>query len=487
MKKISAFLVSIFMLFAFTTTAINAQDFDAQTEEEAIQEEVIDEEEAVIEESDEEIIEETTVEETTDSLQMRANQQGENEVPVNNVTSSIADIPSDYWASMEINSVINDGIMTLYDDGTFAPDVVVRRVDFAKWVLNALDNSTFQITVQNNYSDVDETTDGYEAILRNDQLGLIYGYPDGTFQPDRIITKAETNSIMSHITKDVPDGESVLGSYVDNAEIPSWAVHTYEKTVRYGLYVNHPNSDEFLPNKDLNRAEAAVLLYKLRKALNLVKKAYKAETLLGTEHLNVTPLAPANTVQVTDKRIIVDQGNVIKIAFASKFNSKDHQVGDEVHFYAKEDVVTQEGTMVFPAGTKFLAFIESLQDPEWLNKNARMTIAVKEATLPCGKTVQMVANAFENNGVLVSNKWEKPLLWTAGGTLMGTGIGLAAGIPNDETALGLAIGAPVGAAVGAGIGFLTPGVNFGASENDQIYVLIREAFSIYTVSPDDNS
>ena len=207
MKKISAFLVSIFMLFAFTTTAINAQDFDAQTEEEAIQEEVIDEEEAVIEESDEEIleettVEETTVEETTDSLQMRANQQGENEVPVNNVTSSIADIPSDYWASMEINSVINDGIMTLYDDGTFAPDVVVRRVDFAKWVLNALDNSTFQITVQNNYSDVDETTDGYEAILRNDQLGLIYGYPDGTFQPDRIITKAETNSIMSHITKD---------------------------------------------------------------------------------------------------------------------------------------------------------------------------------------------------------------------------------------------------------------------------------------------
>ena len=72
---------------------------------------------------------------------------------------------------------------------------------------------------------------------------------------------------MSHITKDVPAGESVLGGYVDAAEIPSWATHTYEKTVRYGLFVNHPDSAEFLPNKDLNRAEAAVLLYKLRKAV----------------------------------------------------------------------------------------------------------------------------------------------------------------------------------------------------------------------------
>jgi len=482
MKKISAFLVSIFMLFALTTSAINAQEADN-----AIIEATSASQEAVVEETTEEIIEETTVEETTDSLEKRATQEGKNEVPVANVTSTISDIPADYWASMEINSVINDGIMTLYDDGTFAPDVVVRRVDFAKWVLNALDNSTFQITVQNNYSDVTEETEGYEAILRNDQLGLIYGYPDGTFQPERIISKAETNSIMSHITKDVPAGESILGGYVDTADIPAWATHTYEKTVRYGLFVNHPDADEFLPNKDLNRAEAAVLLYKLRKALNLVKKAYKAETLLGTEHLNVTPLAPSNTVQITDKRIIVDQGNVIKVAFASKFNSKDHQVGDEVHFYAKEDIMTQEGTMVFPAGTKFLANIESLQDPQWLNKNARMTIAVKEATLPCGKTVKMIANAFENDGILVSNKWEKPLIWTAAGTLVGTGIGLAAGIPNDETAVGLAVGVPVGAVVGAGIGFLTPGVNFGASENDQIYVLIREAFSIYTVSPDDNS
>jgi len=485
MKKI---LVSVFLLFALTFSAAYAKDnaatetkvFDHATTETTTETNTTIDENGMIQE------EETTTEKTEkdiNNLEMRANKQETSTNPVE--PSQISDIPDDYWACMEINAVVKEGIMPLLEDGTFGPDLVVKRVDFADWVLRALNNSTFEITVKNNYWDIDQNTRGYETILRNDQIGLVYGYPNGSFQPERVITKAETNSIMSHITKDMASGESVLGNFKDTDSIPKWALHTYEKTVKYDLFVNYPDADEFLPNKDLNRAEAAVLLYKLRNALNLVKKVYKSEKLLGVEHLNVTPLAPANTVRVTDKRIIVDQGNVIKIAFASRFNSKNYHVGDEVHFYAKEDIRTEEGTLVFPIGTKFLATIETLQGPQWLNKNAQMTIDFKEATLPDGKTFQMQANAFENAGVLASNKWEKPLFWTLGGAVVGTGIGLAAGIPSDKAGLGCAIGIPAGLATGAAIGFISPGVNFGAAEGDQIYVLFREAMSIYTCSGDD--
>ncbi|MCR4881207.1 MAG: S-layer homology domain-containing protein [bacterium] len=464
MKKISAILVSIFMLFALTFNhAVQAEDGAYYQESQTVNQDV-------------------------DTLKNRAitGQNNNANVPSEYLVQQASDVPDDYWAAMEINACIKEGIIPLNSDGTFSPESVVKRVEFAQWILNALENSTFQITVHSNYSDVNEQTPGYETILRNDQIGLVYGYTDGEFKPERIITKAETNSIMSHITKDYPVGESVLGAFTDSDTIPAWARHTYEKTVRYNLYVNHPDPYEFLPNKQLNRAEAAVLLYKLRNQLNLVKKAYKAERMLGVEHLDVTPLAPCNTVQVTDRRLIVDAGNVIKVAFTNRFNSKNYNVGDEVHFYAKKDIRTVEGTLVFPQGTKFLAAIESLEDPRWLNKNARMTISFKNATFPDGKVVDMVANAFENEGVLVSNSWEKPLLWTLGGTVVGTGIGLAVGVPKHKTGTALAIGIPTGAAAGAIIGFLTPGVNFGAAQDDEIYVLIREAFSIYTVSPDDN-
>ena len=296
MKKISAILAGIFMLFALTMNhAVMAQD-DSYVE--ATQ----------------------TIQRDVDTLQNRAvTGQGGAGVPAEYLVQQASDIPSDYWAFMEINACVKEGIIPLNSDGTFSPDTVVKRVDFASWILNALDNATFQITVHSNYSDVNENTPGYETVLRNDQIGLVYGYPDGTFQPERIITKAETNSIMSHITKDYPVGESVLGAFTDADAIPAWARHTYEKTVRYNLYVNHPDPYEFLPNKQLNRAEAAVLLYRLRNQINLVKKAYKAERMLGIEHLDVTPLAPANTVQVTDRRLIVDAGNVIKVAFTNRF------------------------------------------------------------------------------------------------------------------------------------------------------------------------
>ena len=470
MKKISSILVSIFVLFALVCNhAVKAQDG------------------AYYEESQ-------TVNQDVDTLRNRAitGQDNKQNAPAEYLHSQISDIPDDYWAALEINACVKEGIIPLNPDGTFSPDTVVKRVEFAEWILNALDNSTFQITVHSNYSDVNEHTPGYETILRNDQIGLVYGYTDGEFKPERIITKAETNSIMSHITKDYPVGESVLGAFSDSDSIPAWARHTYEKTVRYNLYVNHPDPYEFLPNNQLNRAEAAVLLYRLRNQLNLVKKAYKAERMLGVEHLDVTPLAPCNTVQVTDRRLIVDAGNVIKVAFTNRFNSKNFNVGDEIHFYAKRDIRTVEGTLVFPQGTKFLAAIETLQDPRWLNKNARMTISFKNATFPDGKVIDMVANAFENqvgapsDGVLVSNHWEKPLFWTIGGTAVVTGIGLAVGVPNHKTGTAMAIAIPTGAAAGALIGFLTPGVNFGAAQDDEIYVLIREAFSIYTVSPDDN-
>ena len=463
MKKFSLLLVSIFMLFALTFNhAANAEDGYYVNETQ-------------------------TVDQNVDTLRNRAitGQNNKQNVPAEYLVQQASDVPNDYWASMEINACIKEGIIPLEADGTFSPETVVKRVEFAEWILNALENSTFQITVHSNYSDVNEYTPGYETILRNDQIGLVYGYTDGLFRPERIITKAETNSIMSHITKDYPVGESVLGAFTDADDIPAWARHTYEKTIRYNLYVNHPDEYELLPNKQLNRAEAAVLLYKLRQQLNLVKKAYKAEKMLGVEHLDVTPLAPANTVQVTDRRLIVDAGNVLKLAFTNRFNSKNYNVGDEVHFYAKRDIRTVEGTLVFPQGTKFLANIETLEDPRWLNKNARMTIAFKNVTFPDGRVFDMVGNAFENEGVLISNHWQKPLLWTLGGTVVGTGIGLAAGVPNHKTATGIAIGIPTGAVAGAAIGFLTPGVNFGAAQDDEIYVLVREAFSIYNVVTDD--
>ncbi|MDD3593856.1 MAG: S-layer homology domain-containing protein [Candidatus Gastranaerophilales bacterium] len=392
----------------------------------------------------------------------------------------ITDVPSNYWAHKEIHSVVADGIMTVSADGKFNPEAAVSRVSFADMVLKALENDRFQITITNKFTDVDSNTPKFDSIMRSEQLGLVYGYPDKTFRPDRIMTKAEANSVMSHITKDTVSDASLLNGFVDKGNIPAWALKTYEKTVKYGLYVNYPDAKEFLPAKELNRAEAAVLLYKLRNALNLVKDQYKLkETILKTEHLSVVANAPNNTVQITNIRKIIDVNNVIKVAFTTHFNSKNYNEGDNVYFVLKQDLVTDEGTLLFPAGTEFTAMVDKLDDPQWLNKNAKLTLDFKEAKTPCGEKFIIKGKVFVNDGVLESNCWQKPLWWTLGGAAVGTGAGLGIGIPNDETGKGLAIGIPCGAAAGAVAGFVTPGVNYGAKEGHEIPVLITCPVSIY--------
>ena len=144
------------------------------------------------------------------------------------VSSALAkdytDIPDDYWAAEEIEDVVTKKIIPLYGDNTFRPLERVARVDWTNWLLKALGLAEAPITAEPAYSDVTMATYGYSDIARSDQFGLIYGYTDGEFKPQRLITKCETASIMSHITKDTEVDSTVVKQFADYEEIPAWGV-----------------------------------------------------------------------------------------------------------------------------------------------------------------------------------------------------------------------------------------------------------------------
>ena len=185
-----------------------------------------------------------------------------NTVPV--LAASIADVSANYWASKEINSVVTDNIMTLSDTNRFNPEGNMSRVEFVNALLKVLSNENLNVSISNKFSDVQKTNPNYDNILRSQQLGLVYGYPDGTFKPDRTVLRAEAQSVISHITKDMNADKSILNQFKDASAIPTWATNVYAKTINYGIYVNYPDSRELRPNDNLSRAEAAVLVARLR-------------------------------------------------------------------------------------------------------------------------------------------------------------------------------------------------------------------------------
>lgn len=393
-----------------------------------------------------------------------------------------SDVPADYWANKEITAVVNDGVLSLTKNA-FHPEADVSRSDFNSALLRTLGHRIPSVSESNPFSDVVSSRADYSDILKSAELGLIYGYADGTFKPDRIMTKSEAASVISHITKDFKGDVKALKPFKDANTIPSWATRQYARTIDLGIYVNYPNADELLPNKNLNRAEAAVLLYKLKQSIGAVKSQYVAkEALVATEHLDVTKKAEVNEVQVTNMRKIVLAKNIIKGYFYTYFSSKEAAVGDTVTFTAKKDIYTEEGTLVIPAATTMKAVITSIEPKKWWNKNDKVTVEFESMTLPTNVTVPFKAEVLNNNGVLTENRWLKPVEYTVGGAALGAGTGVAIGSAKHNGhrhfGEGVAIGTPVGAGVGLLTGLTTPGRTYKANDGDYVWLELTQDLSV---------
>ncbi len=397
-----------------------------------------------------------------------------NAVPV--LAASIADVGPNYWASKEINIVVDNSIMSL-SGNRFNPEGSMTRVEFVNALLKVLSNENLNVNITNKFSDVTTANPNYDNILRSQQLGLVYGYPDGTFRPDRVVLRSEAQSVISHITKDMNADKSILNQFKDASAIPAWAKNVYAKTINYGIYVNYPDSRELRPNDNLSRAEAAVLLARLKAKLDLVKQEYIGTT--RVEHLDVTRKAPNNQVKINNIQSVVEQGNVLVVAFEDKFKSEEHKAGDIVTFIAKEDICTKEGSLVIPQGTKFIAKINAINPQKKFNKNARVYPQLCKIILPNGKELAFNAKPFSKDYSLKEGPWMtagKLLLCTAGGSAVGIGAGVGFAFIPDPTKIGtgIAIGAPVGAAVGLITGLVTPGLKYHAKAGENIYVILLD-------------
>ena len=398
----------------------------------------------------------------------------------------IMDVSKDYWARAEIAEVVSDNIMTLDSAGNFYPEDTIQRVEFVKSLLKLLSNDNLNVNIKNIFTDVSSSNPDYSDILRSQQLGLVYGYPDRTFKPKQVMTRAEVQSVISHITKDGSADTSILNYFDDANQVPAWAVKPYAKSLAYGIYVNYPNAKELRPNDDLTRAEAAVLLARLKDKIGLVKEEYigpDLEKVIAIEHLNMKKNAPNHSVKITNKRNIVLSGNVLEVSFTDKFRSEMASAGEIVKFIAPQDICTEEGTVLFPANSVFSGKVLEVVPQKWFNKNARVYIQLTEVCMPDGKKVDLNAKPFYRNYALKEGPWMtagKIALWTVGLGAVGTGAGVGfAFIPNPaEIGTGIAIGTPIGAGVGLITGLVTPGLKYHAKAGEQIYVILCDDASI---------
>ena len=106
--------------------------------------------------------------------------------------SSLKDIDgTDYEAA--VSALVELGVVNGYTDGTFLPEKVVSRAEMAKLLVVAagLEPAADVAKGATRFSDVDGAHWASGYINVAAEYGYIVGYPDGTFQPDATVTYAE--------------------------------------------------------------------------------------------------------------------------------------------------------------------------------------------------------------------------------------------------------------------------------------------------------
>ncbi len=93
------------------------------------------------------------------------------------------------------------GIMTGYDDGNFGEGDSLTRSQFAKIVVTMVDREFTPYKSVSPYGDVPHTHWAASYIAYATEIGLLSGYPDGTFKPEKEVTYEEACKVLLNLLK----------------------------------------------------------------------------------------------------------------------------------------------------------------------------------------------------------------------------------------------------------------------------------------------
>lgn len=162
-----------------------------------------------------------------------------------------------------ISYLFEEGAISGYPNGTFQPDRSVNRLEALKLAFASLD-----VTLSGNETTFPDTERGqwYSEYLGTAvNLGVVAGYPDGTFKPLQTVNKVELLKIILTLA-DVDIDPVVIGDpYADVSNL-AWYVQYVQYAKDNNLF--DISGDNFEPGAAMTRREVAEVIYRLIQVLD---------------------------------------------------------------------------------------------------------------------------------------------------------------------------------------------------------------------------
>ena len=154
--------------------------------------------------------------------------------------SGFRDVDSAKWYNTYVATLNNAGVITDSRTGYFRPNDAITRAELAAMLAQFAEKKSAAIY----FSDVSAGYWAANAIALTANLGWINGYPDGTFGPDKTVTRAELMAMVNRATGRAPKSTGALLSgmktWNDNADTARWYYLDVQEATNSHTYLGAP-------------------------------------------------------------------------------------------------------------------------------------------------------------------------------------------------------------------------------------------------------
>ncbi len=172
-----------------------------------------------------------------------------------------------HWAQADIARLHRLGILNGVGNNKYDPNATLTRAQFAQMINNLLQLSPDGTKAD--YSDIRSSAWYNNAIQAVATVGVSNGYTDGTYKPNRKISREEMAHILLNTMRYVDPDDSfgtdtnqVLNKFKDQSKVGNWARSDLASAITEKLFKGRANG-ELDPKASTTRAEAAATISRL--------------------------------------------------------------------------------------------------------------------------------------------------------------------------------------------------------------------------------
>ena len=301
------------------------------------------------------------------------------------------DMSPDHWAYQSIKFLTEIGVVVGFPDGTYKPEIPVTRAEFASMAIKSLGQEHANVSQEIHFADINKDFWAYNIIEKAVYFNLIPNTKLETFRPFDPVTRAEAidlavNAIASSQVSEQKASDICSKAYKDYTQMPAWFLMAAAKSHLLNLDVVMPGHEGTMEaNRPMNRAEVAMLLYRMIQEAKLNPNDKLAEVM---QKLTADGFVVDN-VKVKGSIGIIPAGTIFPIRLESVLGSDISNVADTYTAKTPNNYVTREKYLLISENSDLKGQVKYVQRGKLFRQQGEIIIKNELLVTPNDQAVMV--------------------------------------------------------------------------------------------------